>query len=170
MTTVVIPALLVYLFGAELGWGLPGAAAALPVLAGASLAVPGLLLMKQTISLFASEGEGTLAPWDPTRKLVVQGPYRRVRNPMITGVSMVIFGEALILGSPAVLIEFGAFALINLTYIPLVEEPGLVRRFGDEYVSYRRAVPRWIPRRTALLESGPDLPADRGLARRHPRY
>jgi protein-S-isoprenylcysteine O-methyltransferase Ste14 len=147
MATVVIPLLLVLIWGAEVGWGLPGAAAALPVLASAGLAIPGLLLMKETIGLFAIEGEGTLAPWDPTRKLVVRGPYRRVRNPMISGVAMVILGEALILGSPAILIEFAVFALANAIYIPLVEEPGLVRRFGDEYLEYRRAVPRWFPRR-----------------------
>lgn len=148
MATIVIPALLVYFFDSEIGWGLPGATAALPVLVGAGLVIPGLLLMRETITLFSRAGEGTLAPWDPTRKLVVRGPYLRVRNPMITGVSLVILGEGLALGSVPILIEFGLFALANAIFIPLFEEPGLVRRFGDEYVEYRRAVPRWIPRRT----------------------
>jgi protein-S-isoprenylcysteine O-methyltransferase Ste14 len=35
-----------------------------------------------------------------------------------------------------------------------VEEPGLERRFGDEYRAYRRGVPRWIPRRTSWRPSG----------------
>lgn len=151
MATVAIPALLVYLFGIELGWGLPRAAGVLPVLIGAGLAIPGLVLIRETITQFATEGEGTLAPWDPTRRLVVRGPYRRVRNPMISGVALVILGEGLILGSLAILIEFAAFALINAIYMPLVEEPGLVRRFGDDYEEYRRAVPRWIPRRSPWL-------------------
>jgi protein-S-isoprenylcysteine O-methyltransferase Ste14 len=67
---------------------------------------------------------------------------------MITGVGLILLGEVAILGSPAILIEFGLFALLNLTYIPLVEEPGLSARFGSEYEEYRRSVPRWIPRRT----------------------
>jgi protein-S-isoprenylcysteine O-methyltransferase Ste14 len=96
--------------------------------------------------LFARVGEGTLAPWDPTRKLVVRGPYRHVRNPMITGVLAILLGEAALFGSwPLLVWAFGFFAL-NAIYMPLVEEPGLVRRFGDDYVRYRRNVPRWLPR------------------------
>jgi len=38
--------------------------------------------------------------------------------------------------------------LINAAYIPLLEEPMLVNRFGDDYVTYERNVPRWIPRLT----------------------
>jgi protein-S-isoprenylcysteine O-methyltransferase Ste14 len=143
---IVIPALLVSAYGVELGWGLPGVPTALLVLLGAGLLVCGLRLAIETIALFGKEGEGTLAPWDPTQKLVVRGPYRRVRNPMITGVGLVLLGEAAILGSPAILVEFGIFALANLTYIPLIEEPDLVARFGTEYEEYQRTVPRWIPR------------------------
>lgn len=146
--TIVIPVLLVSTYGAELGWDLPGVLTALVVQVGAILNLAGLWLAVTTISLFGKEGEGTLAPWDPTRKLVVRGPYRRVRNPMITGVGLVLLGEAAILGSPGILIAFGIFAVANLIYIPLVEEPDLVGRFGDEYEEYRSAVPRWIPRRT----------------------
>lgn len=100
MTTIVIPAAIVLIWGAKLGWGLPGALAAASLAAGAALLIVGLRLMAETIGLFARAGEGTLAPWDPTRKLVVRGPYRRVRNPMITGVFTVLCGETLILGAP----------------------------------------------------------------------
>lgn len=146
MATVVIPALLVIGYGTNVGWGLPGLAAVLPALAGVAAMGAGLRLAYETISLFGTVGEGTLAPWDPTRKLVIRGPYRRVRNPMITGVGLILIGEAAVLGSTPILIEFAIFALANLVYIPLIEEPGLVERFGAEYEQYRRAVPRWIPR------------------------
>ena len=39
------------------------------------------------------------------------------------------------------------FVAINHTYFLLLEEPGLVARFGEEYERYRAAVPRWLPRR-----------------------
>jgi protein-S-isoprenylcysteine O-methyltransferase Ste14 len=145
---IVIPALLISSSGVSLGWELPGMLTAGAILVGAVLVLAGLRLATETIALFGKVGEGTLAPWDPTRKLVVRGPYRRVRNPMITGVGLVLLGEAAIVGSPGILIAFGIFALANLTYIPLIEEPDLAARFGAEYEEYREVVPRWIPRRT----------------------
>lgn len=145
---IVLPALLVAANGTNIGWGLPGAAAALPVVVGAALLAAGAALVAQTIALFDAKGEGTLAPWDPTRHLVVRGPYRRVRNPMITGVGMVLLGEAAVLGSPPIAILFAVFAAVNAIYMPLSEEPGLVKRFGQEYEEYRDNVPRWIPRLT----------------------
>lgn len=115
-------------------------------LLGAALLALGLALIVQTVALFATVGKGTLAPWDPTARLVVRGPYRRVRNPMISGVLCVLLGEALLFGSAAVLAWFAIVFAINAVYFPLVEEPGLRRRFGADYEAYRAAVPRWLPR------------------------
>jgi len=143
-----IPALVLALTDFDIGWGLDGALQVLPILAGAIMIGAGLSLMYRTISLFAREGEGTLAPWDPTRKLVVRGPYRFVRNPMIVGVLAVVLGEAALFGSPALAIWAVVFFAVNAVWFPLVEEPGLVQRFGQDYETYRRHVPRWLPRRT----------------------
>jgi protein-S-isoprenylcysteine O-methyltransferase Ste14 len=134
--------------GPSIGWGLAGLGAALPVLIGAALIAAGLALWVWTVRLFMRIGKGTLAPWDPTRHLVVEGPYRRVRNPMITAVLAVLLGEAALFGSPALLIWCALFLAINWIYFVLSEEPGLERRFGDDYRTYRLNVPRWIPRRT----------------------
>ena len=143
-----IPAIVLALTDFEVGWGLDGPLRALPVVAGAALAGAGLTLMYRTISLFAREGGGTLAPWDPTRKLVVRGPYRYVRNPMIVGVLCVVMGEAVAFGSPALALWAALFFTMNAVWFPLVEEPGLVRRFGEQYDDYRQHVPRWLPRST----------------------
>jgi protein-S-isoprenylcysteine O-methyltransferase Ste14 len=147
MVAVVVPAALVWIYGAAPGLGWPAPASVLPVLAGAALIAFGLPFWLQSIRLFVEVGEGTLAPWDPPRKFVVRGPYRRVRNPMISSLGFVLLGEALLLGSAPILLLFAGFAVTNGTYIPLIEEPGLLRRFGDDYRAYRNAVPRWIPRR-----------------------
>src|SRR5262245_47097586 len=61
--------------------------------------VVGFSLFAWCVSLFARVGQGTLAPWDPTRRLVALGPYRYVRNPMITGVLTMLIGESLFFGS-----------------------------------------------------------------------
>ena len=106
----------------------------------------GLVLMIATIRLFATVGEGTLAPWNPTQRLVVQGVYRHVRNPMISGVLAILLGESVLAASLPIACWFLIFFTVNAIYLPLSEEPGLVKRFGEEYEEYRRNVPRWVPR------------------------
>ena len=127
-------------------------AATLPLIlvqiVGLSLVVVGIALFASTLRRFATEGKGTLAPWDPPRKLVVHGPYRYVRNPMISGVLIIILGEALVLLSISHFWWFLTFFAINAVYIPLFEEPMLQSRFGNSYTEYRRHVPRLIPRFT----------------------
>jgi len=113
---------------------------------GLGLLALGLTLMTITIRQFAREGKGTLAPWDPTQRLVVNGVYRHVRNPMITGVLCNLAGEALLLRAPAIAAWFALFLLVNAIYLPFFEELGLAKRFGEDYRRYRAAVPRWIPR------------------------
>jgi protein-S-isoprenylcysteine O-methyltransferase Ste14 len=137
--TLIVPGLVLWPSGTELAaWPLAAA--------GVVLIVLGLLLVAWTVWLFGRIGKGTLAPWDPTSRLVVSGPYRHVRNPMISGVLTVVLGEAALFGSPPLLVWFGVVFAVNAVYFPLVEEPGLRRRFGEEYDAYRANVPRWLPR------------------------
>jgi protein-S-isoprenylcysteine O-methyltransferase Ste14 len=143
MATLVIPGLLVWITDSiNVGWGI----AALTIPVGGVLIAAGLSLVVRTVALVVTVGRGTLAPWDPTSRLVVQGPYRYVRNPMITGVLTILLGEAALLGSWAILIWTGTFFAMNAIYFPLSEEPGLRRRFGEDYERYRANVPRWVPR------------------------
>jgi protein-S-isoprenylcysteine O-methyltransferase Ste14 len=109
------------------------------------LAIGGLLFVA-SLRRFVREGRGTLAPWDPPRRLVVRGPYRYVRNPMISGVVLILFGEASILLSRPHFLWALFFLGINAVYIPLVEEPMLADRFGGDYEEYCRQVPRLVPR------------------------
>ena len=111
------------------------------------LAVAGLALVSWCVSLFARVGQGTLAPWDPTRRLVAVGPYRHVRNPMITGVVLLLTAQALWSGSWKLASWASAFIAVNHLYFLLVEEPSLVARFGGAYLEYKADVPRWLPRR-----------------------
>ena len=92
---------------------------------------PGLLLV-------------TVAIGSPV-KLVVRGPYRHVRNPMMTGVFCIQLGTAAATSSLWLLGWFALFFALVLIAIRTVEEPHLRRRFGADYDEYRRHVPRWIP-------------------------
>jgi protein-S-isoprenylcysteine O-methyltransferase Ste14 len=115
-------------------------------ISGALLVWIGLMLFIWCVNLFAIVGQGTLAPWDPTQKMVVVGPYRYVRNPMISSVAMMLIGQALFWGSWIIALWAGIFILINHIYFIVSEEHGLEKRFGERYLEYKARVPRWIPR------------------------
>jgi protein-S-isoprenylcysteine O-methyltransferase Ste14 len=132
-------------------WGITftspgGAADVLLVAAGIFAVAIGLTLFVASLRRFVSTGKGTLAPWDPPRHLVVVGPYRYVRNPMISGITFVAFGESLILLSSPHFLWALFFLANNLAWIPFYEEPHLERLFGDDYRAYRKHVRRFIPR------------------------
>lgn len=95
---------------------------------------------------FALRGKGTPAPFDPPTKLVVEGPYRVVRNPMYWSVALVMLGGALAFRSTP-LAEIGCvFFACAVLFVMAYEEPLLRQKFGAEYEAYCRQVPRWIPR------------------------
>lgn len=145
--TIVIPVVIVSSSGITSGgWSLPSPLNLVPTIAGVLVIALGLVLIYQTVRMFMTIGQGTIAPWDATRKLIVQGVYRYVRNPMISGVIAILLGESLVLGSVPLLLWFAFAVVVNAIYIPFVEEPGLEDRFGDEYRLYKANVPRWLPR------------------------
>ena len=111
----------------------------------------GLGLFIWCVSLFAKVGQGTLAPWDPTSNLVAVGPYRFVRNPMISSVALLLISQSLFRGSWVVGIWACVFIIINHVYFILSEEPGLEKRFGEPYRVYKNSVPRWVPRLKPLI-------------------
>src|SRR6266849_4250411 len=133
-------------------WLLPRGTGTRPDLRGAGAA--GGLLIAAGIALylacafwgFALRGKGTPLPLDPPKKLVAEGPYGVVRNPMYWSVAFVMLGEAAVFHS-LVLAELAAafFAGVNV-FVLLYEEPVLRRKFGAEYEEYCRRVPRWLPR------------------------
>ncbi len=90
---VILPGTALLIVPSLILWGLEGTGlAAEPAGPSAVRFWPGLLAAAVGVSLigwtmrdFARSGKGTPAPWDPPKALVVRGPYRHVRNPMITG-------------------------------------------------------------------------------------
>jgi protein-S-isoprenylcysteine O-methyltransferase Ste14 len=114
--------------------------------------IPGLVLILAgtalditTVCFFVLEGRGTPALFDPPRKFVPHGPYRFMRNPMYLGYVTVLVGLGFWLKSVAMVLFAVVALLVIHAFVVLVEEPGLHKRFGEEYVDYCRAVPRWIP-------------------------
>ena len=125
---------------------------------GGALIAAGLVLLIWTVFLFDRVGKGTLGVGsvlgEPVN-LVLRGPYRHVRNPMITGVLGILLGEAVATASGWLLLWFAVFGTVQATVIRFWEEPHLTRRFGDDYIRYRQHVPRWIPRNSAWEPGAP---------------
>lgn len=124
--------------------------------AGVLAVLLGVLVYSWCAWHFTFGGEGTPAPIDPPRHLVVKGPYRCVRNPMYLAVTMTIIGEAAFLGSGTLLV-YAAFCFIGFNlFVMFYEEPALARKFGAEYEEYCHVVCRWLPRVAAIgpLERG----------------
>jgi protein-S-isoprenylcysteine O-methyltransferase Ste14 len=95
---------------------------------------------------FFVRGSGTLAPWDPPRRLVVGGMYRFVRNPMYLSVATVILGWALYFGSWPLALYLGVVVTAFHLRVIHYEEPLMRRQFPSDWGQYEARVPRWIPR------------------------
>jgi len=117
-------------------------------LLGGVLIGAGLAVLLSAFIRFVVEGIGTPAPVAPTRRLVVGGAYRYVRNPMYLAVGALIAGQALLLGQTVLVPYLAAFAMAVASFVYGYEQPTLARQFGEDYDAYRQAVPAWWPRLT----------------------
>lgn len=114
--------------------------------AGMLVAAAGAALAVACIVTFALVGKGTPAPFDAPRRLVIQGPYRFVRNPMYIGAGLAMAGAALFYQSLALFGYIAVFFLVSHLFVALYEEPTLRRTFGNDYKAYCDKVGRWWPR------------------------
>jgi protein-S-isoprenylcysteine O-methyltransferase Ste14 len=90
--------------------------------------------------------KGTPVPFNPPPTLVESGPYRFARNPMLTGVFLLLFGLGFAMSSLSLVLIFTPlFVLVNVWELKEIEEPELIRRLGEDYLAYRERTPMFIP-------------------------
>jgi len=115
------------------------------MVAGICLIIFGTFLASISIIYFIKV-RGTPVPFCPPPRLVTTGPYRFVRNPMVTGIFILLFGIGIVLGSMSLMFLFTPlFIAFNVWELKKVEEPELIRRLGQEYVEYRDRTPMFFP-------------------------
>lgn len=102
-----------------------------------------------------TRGDGTPLPLDSTRRFVVEGPYRYVRNPMALGSLLQGYALGFWLGSPLVLLYVYAGTLAWNYLARPWEERDLERKFGAPFLRYKGAVRCWIPRFSPYDSSRP---------------
>ena len=89
--------------------------------------------------------KGTPVPINPPPELVTTGTYARVRNPLILGWTISLVGLGSWLNSVSLIfIASPLFMLINAWYLRNIEEKELEKKFGKQYLKYRKAVPIFI--------------------------
>lgn len=91
--------------------------------------------------------KGTPVPINPPPKLITDGPYAYSRNPMMTGVFILLAGIGISTGSVSLtFITTPLFVIISILEFRYIEEPELKKRFGREYLDYKERTPILIPK------------------------
>jgi len=91
--------------------------------------------------------KGTPVPFNPPPKLVNTGPYSYVRNPMLGGVFILLFGFGILFNSISLVFIFTPiFILLNFLELKTIEEPELEKRLGKDYLEYKKSVTMFFPR------------------------
>lgn len=108
--------------------------------------VIGTLLITFALVTFLRFAHALGAVGDAPGRLVTAGPFGYLRNPIYVGVGLLLYSVAFYRQSPTFLLAAIIFLPAIDTFVRRVEEPRLEARFGKQYVEYKRAVPRWIPR------------------------
>jgi len=82
---------------------------------------------------------GTPVPLNPPQKLIVSGPYKYIRNPMLLGLFITLIGLGILLGSFSLIFIFTPlFILANSFYLKAIEEKEMEKKFGAQYLEYKK--------------------------------
>ena len=84
-----------------------------------------------------------IEPRREPRALLADGPYRINRNPIYTGITLVLLGWALHLGAFAALLPVAAYPVLIDRRFVRAEEAALRRAFGPEAEAYFARTRRW---------------------------
>ncbi len=110
------------------------------------LLIIGASLALGTVYSF-TKARGTPVPLNPPQKLITTGLNSQIRNPMLLGWFIMLFGLGILLTSISlVLIYTPIFILLNILYLKTIEEKEMEKKFGEEYLKYKKSVPMFIPR------------------------
>ena len=86
-------------------------------------------------------------PLNPPQKLITTGLYSQIRNPMLLGWIIMLFGVGILLNSISLILIFTPlFILLNILYLKTIEEKEMEKKFSEEYLEYKKGVPMFIPR------------------------
>jgi protein-S-isoprenylcysteine O-methyltransferase Ste14 len=110
---------------------------------GAVLLAAGVMLAFSGVAAFRRVRTPVI-PFERSTTLVTDGIYRLTRNPMYLGLTLIVCGGAMLLGSIGAFVPLPLFVwIIDCGYIR-AEERFLTEIFGGDYARYTRDVRRWL--------------------------
>jgi len=110
-------------------------------------AAAGIILSIWTTLIFF-RSKGTPVPVNPPPKLITSGPYAYTRNPMHTGLFLIMIASGIYFGSLLSLLIFTpVYIALDTLMLKYIEEPELEKRLGEEYFQYKEKTPMFFPRR-----------------------
>lgn len=122
--------------------------------------VPGLALIAAGVALRLASvrylGRSARTRQEKAARLLTSGPYAWTRNPIYLATLLIVGGFALLTDHVDYALGLVAAIWIHYSIVVRCEEGKLLELYGDEYESYLRRVPRWVPRPPRLERT--DLP------------
>jgi protein-S-isoprenylcysteine O-methyltransferase Ste14 len=138
-----------YAGGLLAGWGvdqiapLPFVPAWAVEILGPALIVTAIALAGWCFVLFTRAGTN-VPTHKPTSAIVTHGPYRFSRNPIYVALTMLTLGIALLLDSLWCVASLVPVLTLMQWGVILREERYLERKFGEEYLAFKRQTRRWL--------------------------
>ncbi len=127
----------------QFGWPLPFLPPTLAALLGSFLVVVAVIVFLFSIRTFQTAGTPVRGN-RPTTVLVRTGPYRFSRNPIYLAFSVFQLGIASWVNSLWLIATLIAAVALMVSVVIPREERYLERRFGADYLIYKRSVRRWL--------------------------
>lgn len=124
-------------------WPIRFVPAALTMIVGAPLVGLSLVLFTFSVKKFRAAGTGIRAH-EPTTVIVISGPYRFSRNPIYLSFALLQIGLAIWVNNAWFLAALIPLLTIIRYGVISREEAYLERKFGEEYLRYKRSVRRWL--------------------------
>jgi protein-S-isoprenylcysteine O-methyltransferase Ste14 len=115
----------------------------LGVLVGVTVGAAGAALLAWAAGLFRRTGQAP-EPWKPTPSMILEGPYKRTRNPMYVGMTLIQVGVGFAANNLWISLLAGLSLYVVHRIAVLPEEAYLTERFGDAYKTYRASVRRYL--------------------------
>ena len=113
------------------------------ILIGIGLIGLGFLLAFNSIARFVRAKTGVV-PFSESTTLITEGFYKYTRNPMYVGMNSFLLGLMLILQNPLNIFFLIIFFFVVRNMFVLKEEVQMEETFGEDYLTYKRKVRRWL--------------------------